>query len=460
MDPPNTCMTGIADYELGLPIDKAAATPTPCIAKLDPFGDESDAGLKYKTMTWWQAGMVMIAETISLGILALPKALATLGLIPGVFTILAVGIISIYTGFTIGTLKSKYMQIHSMADAGGLLMGRAGQLVLGIAQLVFYIFVMGSHVLTFSIMMNVLTNHGSCTLLYSALGLLVSFILTLPRRLEKLSHLSSVSFVSIVMAILVTMISIVISKGSPASIPLISPAPAMHEACLAFANIVFAYAGHVAFFTMFSELQEIKDYPRALTMLHLCEMILYTITAIVIYAYAGPLVKSPALNSAEDLFRKISFGLAIPTIVIGGVVNAHLGAKYMYVHIFRGSKAIHAQTCTARASWVAICVVMWILSWIIAEVIPVFNDVLGLASSLFASWFTFGLPGMFWLFLNRHRWFMTRNQMLFSCINIGLVFLALIICLIGVYSSAQSIFHNLRDGARPGIFSCADNSLY
>lgn len=53
MDPPNTCKTGIADYELGLPIDKAAATPTPCIAKLDPFGDESDAGLKYKTMTWW-----------------------------------------------------------------------------------------------------------------------------------------------------------------------------------------------------------------------------------------------------------------------------------------------------------------------------------------------------------------------------------------------------------------------
>jgi amino acid permease len=231
-------------------------------------------------------------------------------------TILGVGIISIYTGFTIGSLKSHFMQIHSMADAGGLLMGRAGQLGLGIAQVVFYIFVMGSHVLTFSIMMNVLTDHGSCTLLYSALGLLVSFILTLPRQLEKLSHLSSVSFVSIVMAILVTMISIVISKDSPGPIPLISPALATHEACLAIANIVFAYAGHVAFFTMFSELQEIKDYPRALTMLHLCEMILYTITAIVIYAYVGPSVKSPALNSAEYLYRKILYGIAIPTVCI------------------------------------------------------------------------------------------------------------------------------------------------
>jgi amino acid permease len=279
----------------------------------------------------------MIAETISLEILALPKALSTLGLIPyplllrhspfsqtslltsflrGVITILVVGIISTYTGYTIGTLKSRYMQIHSMADAGDLLFGRYGRQFLGIAQLVFYVFVMGSHVLTFSIMMNVLTDHGSCTLLYSALGLVVSFILTLPRRLEKLSHLSTVSFISIVMAVLVTMISIVISKGDPGIIPLFSPAPAMHDACLAIANIVFAYAGHVAFFTLFSELQNINDFPRALALLQISEMVLYTITAIVIYAYVGPSVTSPALNSAGKLFRKISYGIVIPTVCV------------------------------------------------------------------------------------------------------------------------------------------------
>jgi hypothetical protein len=32
-----------------------------------------------------------------------------------------------------------------------------------------------------------------------------------------------------------------------------------------------------------------------------------------------------------------------------------------------------------RAVWAMICAVLWILSWIIAEGIPVFNDVLGLA---------------------------------------------------------------------------------
>ncbi|KAJ5037125.1 mitochondrial glycerol-3-phosphate dehydrogenase [Penicillium rubens] len=62
--------------------DKESVLPKPELEEQDPFGDESQAGVKYKTMAWWQAGMIMIAETISLGILALPKALAVLGLIP------------------------------------------------------------------------------------------------------------------------------------------------------------------------------------------------------------------------------------------------------------------------------------------------------------------------------------------------------------------------------------------
>ncbi|CAG8032713.1 unnamed protein product [Penicillium salamii] len=147
----------------------------------DPFGEENQTGVKYKTMAWWQAGMIMIAETISLGILSLPKALATLGLVPGIFTIIAIGIISTYTGYTIGQFKCRHVQVHSMADAGDILMGRFGRATLDAAQIVFFMLVMGSHILTFSIMMNVLTEHSSCTIVFSALGLLVSLILTLPR---------------------------------------------------------------------------------------------------------------------------------------------------------------------------------------------------------------------------------------------------------------------------------------
>ena len=54
----------------------------------DPFGDEHDAEIKYRTLQWWQCGMIMIAETVSLGILSLPSAVAVLGLVPYVPTAL------------------------------------------------------------------------------------------------------------------------------------------------------------------------------------------------------------------------------------------------------------------------------------------------------------------------------------------------------------------------------------
>jgi amino acid permease len=201
-----------------------------------------------------------------------------------------------------------------MADAGDLLIGKIGRHTLDLAQLIFFVLVMGSHVLTFSIMMNVLTDHSSCTMIFSVVGLLASFLLTLPRRLEKLSHISSVSFVSIVGAVLTSMIGVALVKQNPVPVPAFSPPPKVHDACLAVANIIFAYAGHVAFFTLFSELRELKDFPKALALLQMSEMVLYTVAAIVIYAYIGPTVDSPALNSTGQLFRKISYAIAIPTV--------------------------------------------------------------------------------------------------------------------------------------------------
>jgi hypothetical protein len=46
----------------------------------DPLAGEEGSGVKYKTCEWWHVGILMIAECISLGILSLPHAMATLGL--------------------------------------------------------------------------------------------------------------------------------------------------------------------------------------------------------------------------------------------------------------------------------------------------------------------------------------------------------------------------------------------
>lgn len=49
---------------------------------------------------------------------------------------------------------------------------------------------MGSHILTFSIAMNVITGHATCTIVWGVVGSVILWILTLPRTLKKVSYLS------------------------------------------------------------------------------------------------------------------------------------------------------------------------------------------------------------------------------------------------------------------------------
>lgn len=96
--------------------------------------------------------MLMVAETISLGILALPAALAVLGMVPGVILLLLLGALASYAGLVIGQFKLVHPSIHSMADAGNILFGRVGREVLECGQIFFLITIMASHVVTFGIM--------------------------------------------------------------------------------------------------------------------------------------------------------------------------------------------------------------------------------------------------------------------------------------------------------------------
>lgn len=66
-------------------------------------------------------------------------------------------------------------------------------------------------------------------------------------------------------------------------------------------------------------------------------------------------------------------------------MNAHIAVKFIYVRLFRGPNSMHTRLFVARAAWIAICAVSWILSCLIVEGIPVFNDVLGLAVYLAAT---------------------------------------------------------------------------
>ena len=109
------------------------------------------------------------------------------------------------------------------------------------------------------------------------------------------------------------------------------------------------------------------------------------------------------------MVSKVAFGIAIGTIVIAGVVIAHVGAKTIYVRMFRGTNRMNERSLVSYGTWVLIVLVLWVIAWVIANAIPVFNDLLNLLAAAFASWFSFGLEGLFWLHMNKAQITSGRN---------------------------------------------------
>lgn len=166
------------------------------------------------------------------------------------------------------------------------------------------------------------------------------------------------------------------------------------------ARLTVITVAHATFFGFASESEDPRNFPKSLAMLQVVDTVMYLVSAMVIYHYAGPDVRSPALSSAGPLMKKVCYGLAIPTVsrelyvqvqransnitlqvVISGVVMGHVACKYIYVRIFRGTDHMHQRSFLSIGSWVGIALAVWTVAWIIAESIPVFNDLLSLIVS-------------------------------------------------------------------------------
>ncbi|KAH9843113.1 transmembrane amino acid transporter protein-domain-containing protein [Rhodofomes roseus] len=430
--------------------------------EFDVYGDDASADIKYRTMVWWKAAALMLAETVSLGILSIPSVFQSLGMVAGCILVISLGGIATVTGYMIGAFKLRYPHVHNMADAGMILAGPIGREVLGAAQVIFMVFLCGSHVLTGMIAFDTITAGASCSVLWAGISAIICLVLTIPRTLDGISYLSVASFISIVTAVMITMIGVGVA-GHQGGVTVTANLN-FASGFLAVTDIIFAYAGHVGFFTFIAEMKEPKDFVKALYFLQIADTTLYLVVGIVVYAYAGAETVSPALGNTGMTLRRISYGIALPTIMIAGVINGHVCAKLVFVRLFRrngvASRHMTAHSWTGWLTWIGICFAIWTVAFVIAEVIPFFNDLLGVISSLFASWFTYGISGIFWFHLTprSERW-ATPWQRCKTVFWASIILMGAFIMVAGLYASVDSIVEGYRGGQFPGPFTCASQAL-
>ncbi|KAH9931718.1 uncharacterized protein BXZ73DRAFT_90135 [Epithele typhae] len=390
----------------------------------DVYGEDyENAAIKYRTMVWWKVAALMLAATVSLGLLSIPSVFATVGMVAGCFLVVGLGAIATATGYIFGSFKLRYPHVHNMADAGEILAGPVGREVLGAAQVLFLVFYCGSHVLTGLIAFDTITDGASCSILWAAVTAIICLLLTIPRTLNGISYLSVVSFISILGSVLITMIGV----G------------------------MFAYGGQIAFFTFIAEMRKPEDFPKALYMLQIADTTIYLIVGVAIYSFTGENTVSPALGNTGVTLRKVAYGVALPTIVIAGVIGGHVCAKLVFVRIFRRkgytSRHMTSHSWTGWLTWIGICAAIWTAAFIIAELyqldlwqvqMPPFEDPQRTDLWITCSWFTYGISDAHVL---------SHAQM------------AAFIMVAGLYASILGIIQGYRNGQFSGPFSCASQAL-
>lgn len=123
----------------------------------------------------------------------------------------------------------------------------------------------------------------------------------------------------------------------------------------------------------------------------------------------------------------------------------------MFERIFGGTKHIARRTRLGTAAWIGMMLGIWVIAFVIAESIPIFNSLLSLVAALFVSWFSYGIPGMMWLFLYRHEY--SQRKVGFVA-NVGLVIIGFMLCVLGLWSTIDSITGDST--SKP--WTCASNA--
>lgn len=389
----------------------------------------------FHRLGWKRLTVVLIVEAVALGSLGLPAAFANLGMIAGVLMTIGVGIAAMYASYIIGQVKLKFPDIEHYADIGRLLLGDVGAKFFNVIFCAQLILIVGSHVLTGTIAFKTLSESNVCSIAWAVLSGVLLLALAIPPSFAEVAILGYIDFASIVLAIGVTMVATGSSSTGPTAVAATWSAwpkegLPFSQAFISVNTIVFAYAFAACQPSFMDEMHTPRDYMKSVVALGIFEISIYTLTGAIIYAFVGQEVQSPALLSAGPLMSKVVFGIALPVIFISGSINTTVVGRFVHGRVYRDSVVRYVNTRKGWVTWIAIISAITFASWVVAEAIPFFPELLSICSSLFISGFSFYFPAAMWYMLLKDGYWYSKHNLRTAILNL-VVFIIGITILVG-----------------------------
>ncbi|BFZ54997.1 hypothetical protein PYCC9005_002035 [Savitreella phatthalungensis] len=362
-------------------------------------------------LTWIQTSALLGTEYISLAILSFPWSFSYLGIVGGILVTLVTQAIVVYTSMILWRFCMQNPGIKHICDIGQILFGghRIFYELTMLGLVINNILIAALHCLTGSIMLNTVTDHGLCTVAFAGFVALVSAIFTLPRQFSQLSWLGWVSAICMFSSIVVAMVFSAVQNhpvgydGTPVHFKAGATTSDFISVFSATENIIYTLVGTIVIPSFVADMKEPRDFPKALYIVSIVEVLLMVICGTLMYSYLGQYTVAPVFGSLQN--AKIPYYLAIPAILMIGVLYASVLDQFLYMRITKGTR--HAIDSVSRgntaggwAIWTGLVFATWALGFVVAQVIPFFSDLLSLMASLLDSAFGFYFWGVAYFHIN------------------------------------------------------------
>ncbi|KAG9249421.1 transmembrane amino acid transporter protein-domain-containing protein [Emericellopsis atlantica] len=454
--------------------DSAAAILSKQIAS------EEGNAIQYRTCSWQKTAGLLFSEYIVLSMMSFPWSYSYLGLVPGLILTVVVALLVLYTSLTLWEFCLRHPEVRDICDIGQMLFWnkRWAWYWTAVMFLLNNTFIQALHVFVGAQYLNTMTAADSIacrTVMFAGVVALISWFGSLPRTFDMLSKLGTGStaftFVSVILATAFAGI-----QGKPAGYdpdtlgePIVSiwtpKSTTLVTGMAAFMNMSYSFIGQMTLPSFIAEMRDPREFPKSVWACAFAQIIMFSIVGSVIYVYTGnQYMVTPAFGTLTDVYKKVSYSFMVPTIIFVGCLYASVTGRFLFFRLFQNTRHVSDHTVLGWASWGGILMGSWIMSFIIAEVIPFFSSLLSVMSSLFNCWFGF----MFWALayfrmrkvdVNIGRTRPVVGDYLSMGLNAIIMLTGVMYLTLGTYVSVQGIIDSFEAGTVPGVFSCASNGI-
>lgn len=427
----------------------------------------TSSGEQYRTVSWYKSFALMFKILFSVGVLSIPSVFSYVGALPGALLLIGWGAFNAYSAFLLGAFRLRHSGIHGMQDMAYIVGGVWYRELVGVLFIIGYDLVAGSGYIGVATALNTLSDHGACTVWFSFVAFVLSTAIAMFPKLAQVGVAAWAGVITLFISIFILVVAVAVNDRPALAPPTgdfdlgyhVIGSPNFTEGMTAALTIFISSGGISAFVPIIAEMKNPKEYkkPIAVSMgfLNAC----YLAFALVIYRYCGTWISSPALGSAGPLIKKLTYGIALPGLIMSSTVNQHLAAKYIFVRLLRGTKHLQSKTMVHWATWFGVSLLCGVAAFVIGEAVPFFGTLISLLAAIAYAPMAIVIPMHLWLYDfadYRKQGLVKKLQWLFHLV---MLVVGLFMTVAGAYTSIKSIADQYAAGTVSSAFSCADKEF-